>query len=89
MKGTNSTRINRHEILDAKKNVQDMFPTKQVFAVTKKDMFVFATLGDTRTNTLYTDLIGRLSVESYNGINHIFVAYVYILTYIILRAMNS
>ena len=72
--GTDSTHSNRLEILDARKNVQDMFPTKQVCAMTKEDMFIFEMLGDTITDTLYTDLPGRFPVESYNGMSYIFVA---------------
>ena len=60
--GYNSTRRNRLRILDARKDVQDVFPTEQVCAITEDDMFVFTMLGNAHTNTLYTDLTGRFPV---------------------------
>ena len=87
--GYNSTCRNRLGILYARKDVQDMFPTEQVCAITEDDMFVFAMLDDAHTNTLYTNLTGRFPVEYYAGMNHIFVAYVYKLNAILLRSMKT
>ena len=75
-------------MLDASKNVQDIFPTNQIFAATKEDMCAFAMLGDGNTNTLYTYLPGRCLVNSCNGMNYIVMAYTYKLNSILLRAMK-
>ena len=40
----NSTRSNRREILDTRKDVQDMFPTRYTCVITDNNMFVFAML---------------------------------------------
>ena len=66
-----------------------MFPTEKVCAITEDDIIVFAMLGDAHTNTLHTDLTGRFPVESYDGMNYIFVAYVYKLNAILLRSMKT
>ena len=75
--GYNYTRRNRLGILDARQDVQYMFPTEQVCVITEDDMFVFAMFGNAHTNTLYTDLTGQFLVESYNGMNYICVAHIY------------
>ena len=86
--GYNYTRSNRLGILDARKDVHDMFPTEQVCAITEDDMFVFVMLGNAHANTLYTDLTGQFPVESYDCMNYIFIAYVYKLNAILLRSMK-
>ena len=53
------------------------------------EIFCFAVLGDTNDDTIYSDLTGRFPVESYEGMNHVFVAYVYKINCIMLRSMKS
>ena len=85
----NSTRRNRLGILDARNDVQDVFPTEYVCAITEDDMFIFVMMGNAHTSTLYTGLTGRFPVESYDGMNYMFVAYVYKLNDIVLRSMKT
>ena len=87
--GLNSTRYNRKAVLDARRNVEDMFPREQVCQAYEDEIYCFAVLGDTNEDTLYTDLTGRFPVESYEGMNCIFVAYVCKINCIGLRAMKS
>ena len=60
----NSMRSNHCEVLEARKDVQDMFQTEQVYTITNNDMFVFAVLGDAHRNTLYTYVTGQFQMES-------------------------
>ena len=53
------------------------------------EFFCFATLADTHINTLYTDLTGKLPVQSYFGNKYIFCAYVYSANAIIVRTMKD
>jgi hypothetical protein len=46
-------------------------------------------IGDRNNNTIYSDLTGRFPVQSYEGMEYIFVAYVYKLNAILLRPMKS
>ena len=48
-----------------------------------------AVIGDTHKDTIYSDLTGRFPIQSYEGMNYIFVAYVYKLNTISLRSMKS
>ena len=66
-----------------------MFPTEQVCVIIDNDMFVFAMLGDAHTHTLYTDLTGQFQAESYDGMNYIFVAYIYKPNAILLQPIKS
>ena len=52
-------------------------------------MFVLAMLGGAHTHTLYIDLIRRFPVESYDGMNYIFVPYTYKLNVVLLRSMKT
>ena len=88
--GINSTRSNRQAILDARLQVDDMSPTEQICNVTGDDaMFCYLILKDMQGNTIYSDLTGRFPIESYAGMNYIFVCYVYKLNTILLRTMKS
>jgi len=54
-----------------------------------QDVFCFAALADTITGTMYTDINGAFPVCSFKSMQYIFVAYVYDLNAIIVRAMPS
>ena len=75
--GINSTRKNKQEIRDARQDIKNMFPTEHVCSATEDEMFCYAFIGDTHKDTIYSDLTGRFPVQSYEGMNYIFVAYVY------------
>ena len=66
----NSTRSNRQATLDARLQVDDMSPTEQICNITgDKAMFYFLVLRDIHWNTVYSDLTGRFSIQSYAGVN--------------------
>ena len=66
-----------------------MFPTEHVCSAIEDKIFCFAVIGDANENTIYSDLTGRFPIHSYEGMNYIFVAYVYKLNPILLRSMKS
>ena len=53
------------------------------------EIFCCAAIGDTHRETIYSDLTGRFPLHSYEGMNYIFVPYVYKLNAILLRPMKS
>ncbi len=64
-----------------------MFLQQELCAV--QDVFCFPALADAITGTMYTDITGAFPVRSFKSRQHIFVAYVYDLNVIIVRAMPS
>jgi hypothetical protein len=58
-------------------------------AATYDELLCFAVLGDRNEDTIYSDLTGRFPVQSCEGMEYIFVAYVYKLNTILLRLMKS
>ncbi len=52
-------------------------------------MFFFAALADAISGTMYTDITGAFPVCSFNSMQYMFVAYIYNLNAIIIRAMPS
>ena len=87
--GINSTREYKQAIRDARQDINNMSPTEHVCSATEDEMFWYDVIGDTHKDTIYSDLTGRYPVQSYEGMNHIFVAYVYKLNAILLRSMKS
>lgn len=53
------------------------------------EMFYFNNIRGKDGNTIYSDLSGRFPIESYTGMNSIFVCYIYRLHAILLRPMKS
>ena len=84
---TASTRNNHSDIVAARAEVDHMFPQHEI--CTMKDVFCFAALANTITGTMYTDITGAFPVCSFKSMQYIFVAYVYDLNAIIVRAMPS
>ena len=64
-----------------------MFPQHEI--CTMQDVFCFAALANTITGTMYTDITSAFPVCSLKSMQYIFVAYVYDLNAIIVRAMAS
>jgi len=52
-------------------------------------MFCFAALADMHTGTMYTDGTGAFPVRSFRNMQYVFVAYIYDLNAILVRAMPS
>jgi hypothetical protein len=67
--------------------VDQMMPQQE--ACSMQDMFSFAVLANANTRTMYTDLTGSFPVRSFKNMQYIFVAYVYDLNAIIVRAMPT
>ena len=87
--GINSTRKDKQAIRDARQDIKNMFPTEHVCSAMEDEIFCCAVIGDTHKDTIYSDLTGRFQIQSYDGMNYIFVAYVYKLNAILLRSMKS
>jgi hypothetical protein len=64
-----------------------MMPQQE--ACSMQDMFFFSVLANANTRTMYTDLTSSFPVRSFKNMQYIFVAYVYDLNAIIVRAMPT
>ncbi len=64
-----------------------MMPQQETCSM--QDIFCFTALANANTGTMYTDLIGAFPVRLFKNMQHNFVAYVYDLNAIILRAMPT
>ena len=86
----NSTRSNRQAIVDARLQVDDMPPTEQIYNITGDEaIFCFLILRHIHGNTVYSNLTGQFPIQSYTGMNYIFVCYVYKLNTVLLRTIKS
>lgn len=72
-----------------KKNTleEDLHPKQQVNVAC--ELFCFATLADTNTCTLYTDLTGKFSMQSFQGHQYIFCAYAYNANTILIHPLKT
>jgi len=84
---TASTRNVQHVKVATRAKVDRMMPQQEVCNM--QDMFCFAALADANTGTMYTDLTGAFPVRSFKNMQYIFVAYIYDLNAIIVRAMPT
>ena len=66
-----------------------MNPAEEVCTAINNKVFCFAALADTTKGTIYSDLTGRFPLQSYAGMQYIFIAYVYDQNYIIIRPMKN
>jgi len=82
---TASTQNTQKDIVAARAEVDHMFPQHEICST--QDVFCFAALANTVTGTIYTDITGASPVRSFKNMQYIFVAYVYDLNAIIVRAM--
>ena len=77
-------------IVDAKENVNTMNPNEQICHTADEDtMFCYAVLADNNENTIYSNLPGRFTVQSFSGQNLFSVAYIYNIKTILLYCMKS
>ena len=65
-----------------------MNPPLHICNANENEMFVYAALVDNINGVMYSDLTGRLPVESYWGIQCIFIAYIYNENLILMRPMK-
>ncbi len=84
---TASTRKIQNDKVSVQAEVDQMMPQQE--ACSMQDMFCFAALANANTGTMYTDLTGSFPVRSFKNMQYIFVAYVYDLNAIIVRAMPT
>jgi hypothetical protein len=84
---TASTRSMQADIIAAHAEVDCMFPPQETCAI--QDVFCFAALADAIMGTMYTDITGAFPVSSFKSMQYVFVAYIYDLNAIIVRAMPS
>ena len=87
--GIQSTRNNRDEILDAQLQLDHMNPPQQICNANKNEMFVYTALSDNINGVMYSDLKGRFPVESYWGMQYIFIAYIYDENVILMQPMKN
>jgi hypothetical protein len=64
-----------------------MFPPKEICAM--QDVFCFVVLANAITGTMYTNITGAFPVGPFKSMQYLFVAYIYDLKAIIVRAMPS
>jgi hypothetical protein len=84
---TASTQNVHDAIVAARTKVDHMFSQQELCGV--KDFYSFAVLADTITGTMYTNITGAFPVRLFKSMQYIFVAYIYDLNAIIVRAMPS
>ena len=72
----NPTRNGKQAIRYSRQDIKNMFPTEHVCSAMEDEIFCCAVIGYTHKDTIYSDLTGRFPIQSYEGMNDIFVAYV-------------
>ncbi len=82
---TASTRNPQNNIIAAHAKVERMFTRQELCAM--QDVFCFAALTNAITGTMYTNITDAFPVCSFKSMQYIFVAYIYDLNAIIIRAM--
>jgi hypothetical protein len=85
--GIQSTQTMQPAIVQAWRNVDSLQPDKKICAA--HDMFCFAALANLNTGTMYTDLPGAFPIHSFKSMQTIFIAYIYDLNTVLVRAMPS
>ena len=75
------------DIIAAHAKVDCMFPPQEICAM--QDMFCFAALANAITGPMNTDITSAFPVCSFKSMQYVFVAYIYNLNAIIVRAMPS
>ena len=78
-----------NKLVKARHDISNFLPAEEVCLSEEDEIHCYAILGDSNENTIYSDLTGRFSVESYNGKNYMFIAYVYKLNTIFMLPMKS
>ena len=75
--GVQATRSQRKQIQDAHLELADMNPPQEACAAHDNEMFCFAALADANEGVIYSDQTGRFPVMSHEGMQYLFVAFVY------------
>ena len=88
-KGLQSTSSDQKMVLDARKSVSNMDPAKQICSAGEDEIYCFAVIVNRNKNTIYSNPTGHFPVQSYKGMQYIFVEYVYKINTILLRPMMS
>ena len=88
-KGLRSTRTMANKLAKARHDISNFLPKVEVCLAEEDKIYCYAILGDNNDDTIYSDLTGRFPVESYDGKNYIFIAYVYKLNTIFMLPMKS
>ena len=87
--GVQSTRSQRKEILDARLELADMNPPQEACAANENEMFCFAALADANEGVIYSDQTGRFPVMSHEGMQYLFIAYIYDENAILIRPLRN
>ena len=61
---------------NARRKTSNFLLAEEVCLAQEDKIYCYAILGDNNNNTVYSNLTGRFPVESYDGKNYIFIAYV-------------
>jgi hypothetical protein len=85
--GIQSAQTMQPAIVQARHDVDSLQPDKEI--CTAHDMFCFYTLANLNTSTMYNNLPGAFPAHSFKSMQFIFVAYIYNLNAILVRAMPS
>ena len=88
-KGLKSTRAIAKKISKTRRDISNLLPTEEACATEEDEIYCYAVMGDRNERTIYSDLTGRFPVESYDGKNYIFIAYVYKLNFIFMVPMKD
>ena len=87
--GLRLTRLNCQAMLHTRKMLGDMTPAEQACKAEDGEMFCFAALADQNRKMMYNGLAGRFLIQSFSGMNYIFVAHVYSIKAILIQPLKS
>ena len=62
---------------------------QQICTAIDHEMFCFAALADVNNDMIYSDLTGKFPVQSFSGMNYIFIAYIYTINAILINQMKG
>jgi hypothetical protein len=85
--GVQTTQIKEMAILQAWANVDCLQPIEELCST--HNMFCFATFTNLHIRPMYTNSIGAFPIRSFCNMQYMFVAYIYDLNAILVRAMPS
>ena len=88
-KGLRSTRTIAKKIASARRDISNFLPAEEVCSAEEDNIYCYAILGGSNDNTIYSDLTGKFPVESYDGKNCLFIAYVHKLNSMFMLPMKS
>ena len=77
------------KMTQARRDISNSLPAKDMCLAEEYEVYCYKVLGNNNKNTLHNDLAVRFPVESYNGKNYIFIAYVCKLSAIFMLPMRS